>query len=403
MAANLTTLDPALKRILTQDRLEMQYYDDTLFLDSIQKKTRVSIGEVARVPLHVGRSGSYTALPAGGGSLNTAGNQALNKAEYNYTNHHQNFAIQGEVIDGTATNTLSVAEAVVLETQSAVQNLRRQAQRQLFLNGDALITACIASTTNDVDLNATGGKNAIDRGWLFEGLPIDVGSTSNEVLRVDNSLITAVDAGSTPAVTVAAGAETAETTSDYVSVANSRSGTASYEMNGLRNLVSTSADFGGLTVAGESTWQAASVDTTSQALTLSLMLQQDQAIHQKTGKKCDFLLTGLKQERKFYEQLQQQVRYGSDASIDAGDSEAAKWRKMRIFTEPDCQDEDMYFGQLKHIFIVAIDKPYFQNKHTGGKILDWIQDTDSYGGKVTYRIQLATNRRNAFARLGGLT
>ncbi len=54
--------------------------------------------------------------------------------------------------------------------------------------------------------------------------------------------------------------------------------------------------------------------------------------------------------------------------------------------------------QKEHLFIVAIDKPYWQNKVTGGEILSWIQGTDSYGSKVTYRINLATNRRNAHYR-----
>lgn len=50
-----------------------------------------------------------------------------------------------------------------------------------------------------------------------------------------------------------------------------------------------------------------------------------------------------------------------------------------------------------------IDKPYWQNKHTGGEILSWIQGTDSYGAKLTYRANLATNDRQAFYRFSGLS
>jgi hypothetical protein len=402
MAATLTAYNDALKRIWTQEQLEEQIYQDTPLLSKIEKLTRHKVGEVARVPLHVSRNGGYTALPAGGGNLNTAGNQGISKAQYNYTNHHQQIAIQGDAIDGTSSNALSVAEVIDTEVKGALTDLKRQLQRQLFLNGDALIAQCRASDSNNVDLNTTSGRNAIDRGWLFVGQPVDVGTTGTEDSIVNGSTITAVDS-SLYAFTVAAGNITTETTSEYVSQKDARDGTTSYEMNGLQNLVDTGSDFAGLTVAGEPTWAAAGEDSTSQALTLSLMLQQDQKIHQKTGSKADFVVTGLKQERKFYELLQQQVRYSSDSGLNAGNQENVKWKGMEFICDPDCQDEYMYFGKLKHLFIVAVDKPYWQNKITGGEILSWVQGTDSYGAKLSYRIQLATNRRGSFTKLSGLT
>jgi hypothetical protein len=396
MAATLTAYNAALKRIYPHERLEEQLYQDTPVLSKIEKTERFSIGELARVPLHVSRNGGYTALPAGGGTLNTAGNQGLNKAEYTYTHHHQPIAIQGDVLDQTNGNSLSVANVLTTEVDGALTDLRRALQRQLYLNGDALIARCKASDTNDVDLNYSGVE-AITRGWIYEGMQFDLGTTASETAIVDGGTVTAVAADQ---FTSDSGNVTTEGTTHYVSHKNARTGTTSYEMNGLRNIVSSTATLGGLTPSSTSIWQAANVDTTAQPLTLSLMLQQDQAVHQKTGKKADTVVTGLKQARKFYELLQQQVRFSGDGAIGAGDDEAPSWNGMKIFTDPDCWDEDMYFLQLKHLFLVAIDKPYWQNKHTGGDILTWSQGTDSYVAKISYRINLATDRRNAFARLG---
>lgn len=397
MAATLTTLNPAMQRIWTQENLETQIYNETPFLSKVQRTKRYSIGELARVPLHTSRNGGYTPLPDGGGTLNTAGNQGLGKAEYTYTHHHQPIALQGDVVDQTANNALSIANAVKVEVDGAVTDLKRNLQRQLFLNGDALIARCKTSDTNDVDLNYSGIE-AITRGWIYVGQQVDVGTTANEVLRVDGESVTGFLASDS--FTVSGGAETAEDASDYVSHKNARAATVSYEMNGLRNVISQTATLGGLAPASASYWQAANVDTTAQALTLDLLMTQEQAIHQKTGKKSNFILMGLKQERKFYNLLQQQVRFGGDNQIDAGDAEAPKWRGQQIFVDPDCWDEDVYQGQLEHLFIVALDKPYWQNKHTGGDILVWNQGTDSYVAKLSYRMQLATNRRNAFTRLG---
>ncbi len=396
MAATLTTLNPALQRIWTQQNLEDQIYQDTPFLSKIEKTKRYSIGELARVPLHTSRNGGYTAFPDGGGTLNTAGNQGLGKAEYTYTHHHVPIAIQGDVIDQTSSNSLSIANAVDVEVKGALTDLKRNLQRQLFLNGDALIARCKTSDTNDVDLNYSGVE-AITRGWIYVGQPVDVGTTGAETAIVDGSLVTAVAADQ---FTVAAGNQAGEGTTHYVSHKDARSATTSYEMNGLRNIVSTTATLGGLAPASASYWVAAGNDTTSQSLTIDLMLQQDQAIHQKTGKKANFVLTGLKQERKFYNLLQQQVRFGNDNSIGAGNQEGPTWNGMQIISDPDCPDGDMYFGQLEHLFLVAIDKPYWQSKITGGDTLVWSQGTDSYVGKISYRLQLATNRRQAFSRLG---
>lgn len=407
MAATLTAYNDALKRIWTQETLEEQLFTKTELWDIINATTKFRVGEVARTPLHVSRSGSYTALPDGGGNLNAAGNQGVAKAEWNYKHHHYQIAIQGDVLDQTGDNALAVANALDTEVNGALNDIRFHLQRQLFQNGDALVAQCGTTTaTNVVQLTtaahatATSGKNAIDRGWLYVGLPVDIGTTANEVADVDGETITAVSkANSTITVT----SSITTNTSDFVSIKNARSGTTSYEMNGLRNVVSTSATVGGLAPTAQASWAAASVDTTAQALTLSLMLQQSQAIHQETGEEPDFALSGLKQSRKFYELLQQQVRYNSDSSISAGAQNKPTWNGMQIVRDPHCQDEDFYFGIKRHLFMVALDKPYWQNKVTGGQILDWIQGTDSYGAKLSYRAQLATNRRNAFARLGGLT
>lgn len=402
MAATLTVYDAALKRIWTQERLESQLYQDTPFLSRVQKTSRHTVGETARVPLHTGRNGGFTALPEGGGNLNTAGNQVLNKAEYNYKHFHQQISIQGDAIDGATSNKHSVANVVNTEVEGALTDLRRQVQRMLFLNGDALISKCESSATNDVDLDSTEGKQAIERGWLHVGLPVDVGTTALEADIVDGDTISAVDSTNYQ-FTVAGGAVTTEDASDYVSVKDARNGTTSYESNGLQNIVDASATVGGLAPSSEDLWQAAWDNTTSQALTLSLLLQGDQKIHQKTGQKADFVLFGLEQERRFYELLQQQVRYSSDNSLSAGSQDTVKWRNMEIFCDPDCQDSYAYMGQLKHLFIVALDKPYWVNKHDGGTILKWSQGTDAYGSKLTYRFNLATDRRNGFVKFTGLT
>lgn len=400
MAATLQSLNITLDRTWTQKRCEEQLYEDNLFLAKLKKTDRYTVGEEARVPLHVSRNGGFTPLPEGGGNLNPAGNQGYNKAYYKYRHYHQQVAVQGDAIDGTA-GTNAIVAAADEEITRALNDMNRQLTRINYGDGSGLIAQCRTSNTNNVDLNTTSGRIAIERGWLFEGQPIDVGTKTEETSIVNNSIVTAVD-DTNWALTVAAGNITTEGTTHYVSQANARSGETSYEGNGLRNVFSESAELGNLSPSAERQWKA-TVNSTTTTLTIAALLGGRQKIKQKRGKKPNFMLTGLQQERKFYELLQQQVRYGSDSALDAGNAENAKWNGMEIFSDPDCPDEDLYMGHFDHLFIVAIDKPYWQNRVTGGEILTWLQGTDSYGAKLTYRMNLAANRRNDGYRFSSLT
>jgi len=173
-------------------------------------------------------------------------------------------------------------------------------------------------------------------------------------------------------------------------------------MNGLRNIVGTGT-FAGLNPATEGTWKS-TVNSTSGALSISLLLTAQQKIAQKKGGKPSFILTGLKQQRKFYEALQQQVRYVNDAAIGAGNVEAPKWNNLDIVADPDCPDEDLYIGKWESLFMVKAGEPYWQGKHdkSSGPIV-WLQGTDAYGGKLTCRANLATRARNELYRFSALT
>ncbi len=398
MAATISAWNDALKRVYSSDSIVEQLYQENPFLDKLEKKTRYSPGETVRVVIHTQRGGGFTVLPEGGGTLNTAGNQGIAKAEFDYTHQHMPIAIQGDLIDSADNNAKTVGQALPAHVDGALNDLRKQITRQLFGNGDALITACRTSDSNNVDLNTTTGAQVLKRGWLHVGSRVDVGSAGSETSDVDNDVITAVDRANV-AFTVSAGSEASEATTDFVSNANSRSGTTSYEANGLRNIVSASATLGGLTVSAQDEWAAANVDTTSQALTISLVLQQIQEVEQR-GSTPDTLLTGLKQRRKLFEQLQQQVRFEKG---NPGVNDVVSWDGLEIHAHPDCWDEDLYVGKMDHLFPVAASKPYWQNKITGGDILSWSQGSDSYVAKLTYRWNLGTDRRNAWTRLGGLT
>ena len=400
--ATLATVDAALKETWTEDRLAQQLYDENPFLARIKRLKNTKVGQQAVTPIHTSRNGGWTALPAGGGTLNTAGQQGMTQATWLYKNFHQQVLVQGEAIDGTSSDVLSVAEAVDLEVSGAVSDLNRQLTRMLQLNGDALTAQC--GTTNNsttVTLSTTTGYDALVRGWIGVGSVIDIGTTSSEATIADAVTVTAVsEVAATPTITISGSAVTT-TSSHYVSMANARAGTTSYEMNGLKNLISTS-DVGNVSVSSYPVWAPASVDTTSQALTLSLMLAKQRAVMQKTGKFPTYILTSLKQQENFYRQLQSQVRFGSDGG-SAGNVGSYNWNGSEINAQPDTPDSYMYFLTIEDLRIMTAGDPYWTSKVTGGQTLFYVQGTDGYGGKITVRLNTGLARRNSHAVFTALT
>jgi hypothetical protein len=193
VGATLSTMNDALKRTYTSDALQEQIFQGNEFLEKLESQTQYKVGEALRVVLHTGRNGGTTVLPDGGGNLNAAGNQGINKAEYNYKHLHQQIAIQEDALEGTANDAVAVANVLDVEVKGATNDLRKQITRMLFENGDSIITACgTTTTTNVVTLDTGDGFDAIERGWLFPGLPVDIGTAASQTSLINGELITAV-------------------------------------------------------------------------------------------------------------------------------------------------------------------------------------------------------------------
>lgn len=402
MAADPSTIQSALKETWTEQRIAEQLYNDNPVLSRVKRLKNTEMGEYALTPIHIGRNWGFSTTSSSGGTLNSAGNQSYAQAQWSYTNQHVQVKIQGSAIDQTKGDALSVASVVDEEVSGAVNDLNRNLSRQIFMDGSAQIAQCgTTSSSTTVQLNTTSGYNAIERGWLGVGAVVDIGTSSNPTSIASGVSVTAVDLANST-ITVS-GSAVSTTSSAYVSLKGTRSGSTSYEMNGLRNIVSTSATLGGLATASYPEWVAAGVDSTSQAITLALLYTQNQLIAQKTGKPADFVVTGLKQQRKAYTLLQAQVRYANDSSTPTGGVDGVDINGVKLYAVPDCQNEAVYFLTIGDLFTVSAGDPYWQSRITGGETLAWVQGEDAYAGKITTRMQLGVRRRNSHAALTGLT
>jgi len=307
-------------------------------------------------------------------------------------------------IDGTSSDVEAVVSVLDAEVNGAIADLRRHLSRQLFANADALITACgVTTASNVVVLNAVDGAFAIKRGFLHVGAVIDLGTTADETSVAADRTITAVDEA-TPSVTISGAAVTTATTT-FVSWANSRSGTTSNEMVGLKKIVASTGALGGVDPATEPVWKAATADSTSQALTIALLNTLDDSVYGKTGKEADAYVTSVKQRSKLYNLVQAQVQFMGDGGLGAGKRSDTQFNGRTLMAIPDCPDAHFYALTVPELFIVQPKSgPYWQNEVEGTpNRFVWQQGYARYVAKFTHPIQLGTQRRNAHAAYFGLT
>lgn len=419
MAQTVANLSDILKEVWTSDRLEKQFYDENRWLDKVERTSKYTIGRQAQVPIHKNRSGGFSALLAAGGALNAADEQAVDRADYTLTYNWFQISIEtGALNQADGPGARSTVSAVNLEVEGAVADLRKQMNRQFVMNGDGFIAEAAANTAvNVIELRVPAshhGFDAIERGWLYPGLTIDIfdDSAGANVTNGTDRVITAVNEDSAaPDITVSGTANiTTAATGDFVTIANVATGTgANNEMNGLRQIAgSKTSAVGGLDpdTAGEEFWKPAEVDTAATVVSLDLLLTLQRRVYQKTGKNPSYVTTSVKQCAKLYELFQNQVRFSSD-SPKAGNVEGFTWNGLSVNPDPDILNRDLFMLTLSDFLIVtggAYSKPTWASDIEGsGGRLRWNQGNTNFVDALVYPAELAIRRRNSHAAATGLT
>lgn len=401
MAASVSSIDEILKEVWTEQRVAEQLYQDNPILSRVKKLKNSSTGQQAQTAIHTARNEGFSFTSnAGTTALNAATQQGYEQATWNYKHAHQQVAIDGAAIDQSNGDVNALASVIDEEMTGALNDLNRKISMYLQVGSSGYIATCgTTSGSATIQLNTTDATNAFERGWLDLGTVIDCGTASSEAADINGEAITAI---STANGTISTGTSVTTNSSDFITISNTRSGSTSYVINGLPDIVGTGS-LGGVDGATVSAWASPSVDSTSQALSLSLLYQQNQKVHQKTGKTPTYVIAGLKQQRKAYELAQAQVRFAGDSGLNVGNVDGVNVGGVTIHGIPDVKNECIWFLTPEDMFTVSAGDPYWQDRITGGKRLEWKQGYDQYVGKLTYRFNLGARRRNTHAALTGLT
>ncbi len=404
MAATWSAYQNALKEVWTSDTLKAQLATSDEILRRLEATDKYQVGEYAIVPTKTSRGGGFSVTPSSGSAaLNAASNVSIGQPQYSLAWHYGNINIQHAAIESTGSKAAAVAEVVDTEVSDAVDELRTQLCRELYGNGDSLIATCGTSTsTTTISLDATTGYDAIVRQWLHPGLVIDIGTSASEASVVGDVVIQSVTKSATAPKIVVSGSAVTTSSANFISVANARSGATAYEANGLQNVYSTSASLGGVAAGGQ--WQAAAVDSTTTDLTLDSMLAVQEAIMQETGVFEIDVLTSFRQQRRFYNLFQNQVRFQSDSGIAAGSTETITWNGMKVSAQYHCPSTKMFFVNFDDLLLVTGRHGiHWFDEITGGERLTQAPLSTAFTATCAYPVNLAARRRCSGGLLSALT
>lgn len=410
-AQTKSALADVLKEVFTDAALNKQFYDVPDWLNDVQKTNKHTIGNKAVVPIHKGRAGGFGVQTGDStAAINAANAQKVDRAEYTVPYFTHNVQVSIGAYNEAAGGDYAAVSAIVLEVEGGLSDIRHQVEAQFLGDGSGLIAKCTTtSNSTTVLLDPAGyGYDAIVRGWLVAGQTIDIGTTSSEAAVVgDATIVSVVKSSSAPAIVIDSAVTTSS--SHYVSIANSRTGSTSLNANGLRTIAGTAdSAIGTLDPdnSGEEFWAPASIGTET-TLSLSGLMNLQRATHQNTGKKSTFILTSLKQKQALYEQLQSQVRFNADA-VSAGDVDRTSWNGNQIEAIPAVPDRELYVLNLEDLIQIQgakISGPTFMSSLTGAgnKGMVWKQQYLQMVDTIVYPVNLGCKRRNGFAANISLT
>lgn len=418
MGQTIAALASVMKDMWTSERIQKQFYNKNpllaIILDAAGTKVD-QMGLQAQVPIHSQRAAGYTSVSAAGGSLNPATNQGTAQATYTMVYHWFQVAMETAVLNQTEGSVRSIVAGKDLEMKGATDDVSKQISRQVARNGDSILAEAATggpSTTVLLVPPSLGGHgyDAIVRGHIYPGMPVDIGTTADSDSLATGTVITAVNESQTaPSITVGASISTTSGT-HFISWANPNSATAvSPEINGLENIIGTGT-FGGLNpaTAGNEYWQSY-VDTTTTSFSLDMALNLQLRIFQKGGDYDSKVVTSARNMATFYSVLQNQSRFTGEMGMGAGKVGGLvglDWNGVGVNVIPDVYDQDWFHFQPEDLVMIrgAIKEPTWVSDLEGaGGDIRWVQNTTGFQNAVVWPFNLGAQRRNRMAAAKSLT
>ena len=394
MGATIATLSAILKDMYLPPVTE-QLNNEVLLLNRLETRTQDFYGNQAVLPIHTGRSGGIGARDELD-DLPTAGNQSFNRVTYQPKSLYGRVQVSGQSMMRTRSDSGAFLQSLKSELDGIRNDLKRDLARQTYGAGDAKVATC--GTTTSSTTVVLSSREPLDKGYLYVGLPVDIGTVANPQLLVTASTITAVNAA-TPSITI--GTAISTTNADFVFISGAAKANKSLEVNGLQGIVSSTAVLGGIdpTIAGNEFWQSLSIAASGGNVALD-DFQQAFNRSRLAGGEISAIITSFGVQRKYFNLLQSQVRYVNPMEIKGG------FQTLEHMGVPIIADRDHPWGSahfLDERFIKVFSPQDWHFLEEDGNVLKWVLNKDAWQAVLARYLELGATRRNTQIAYTGVT
>ncbi len=423
MSATLATVDKILKEYYLGPVVE-QLNNEVLLLSRLEARSEDLVGKAAFVPLHTGRStgigavGENVPLPA-------AGAQKYDRAEYDLKYLYGRIRVTGPSMAKTKNDAGAFLQTLRGELDGIRADLSKDLARQVYGNGDAVIAAGAASSSNGgaatSQVLTLADWEPILKGHLYVGMLVDITTYSS-----GTPTIVASGAALTAVVQVGAANSTIAFTTSSLQILNGanvvRAGTVagqnrfangprSNEIDGLQRIVdsvdATSSTFtsvaaksvGKIDVFANEYWdnQRAAVggDLTIMGIQKGLNLARQKAANPS------ILLTSLGVQREFYRLLQanQQFVQPGDTNYQAGFS-TLMYAGMPVIADLDAPFGNLYILDESTLKVFSDQDWHFLDED--GQTLRQVAGYDAFEAIMARYANLGANNRAKNVVLTGI-
>ncbi len=397
--------------ILQEDYLpgiRNQLNDKNQLLEMVEKNTEDVEGRRAVLSVHLARSGGIGARAAVGASLPTAGQQTFGEERIPTRHLYGSLKIELPLMEASRTDKASFGRGLATSIEGLTSELKKDTNRQVHGTSNGVIATCaVTGAVAVIVLDA--GTTATQMRQFYRGLAVDIGTLANPTLRTSANVILSVQRAAKTITVTSAVAATAVT--DFVFISGNGGDTANStqkELTGIQSIIDATGAIFNLNpaTAGQEEWASFETGTVGTNVPVSENLFAT-AMHEvaiASGEDITAWVTSYGVHRAYANLLTAQKRQTNTLDLKGGYvglEVAAGGGAVALIPDRDCVENTAFGINAKHL--INFQEVDWKWMDEDGAVLSRISGEPAYGATLYSYRELATDQRNAHAKIQGIT
>lgn len=401
-----STADAALKEFYLQG-IRSILNSEVFLLSQVESNTEDIEGRRAVLSINTTRNQGIGAR-AEMGTLPEAGHQGYSEERVPLKYNYGRIQLSGPVIRSMGSDRGSFTRAITSETQGVTRDLRNDVNRQLYGFGDGRIATLGAAASGNTGTLQT--PTATQQRQLQVGSRIDIGTSANPTSTATGRTITSVN--TTAGTFVFDGAAVAITAGDIVTLTGSGgTGASQKEITGLQKQVAATGALWNIDPAVVPSW-ASYVDDpgSNRAVSETMFLKAAQEVNISSGEEIDLWVVSPGVQRAYAALLTSLKRFNNPTELHGGfkgldlsntNQGNTGSNTVSMVFDKDCPNNTAFGLTTRRFQWYKMSDWEFMEED--GAVLNRVPNVDAYEATLFLYAEMATDGRNAHAKVGSLT